>query len=172
MLFYLIVNIHLLHSRTWLYPSKGAQKHIWYIYFENSIQNQFISNTYGICMWPIMDRVATVCMIWKTQKGRFEDSPRAVSWHCKMSVMMLLINKLADWSLIYHKTARTFPQIFCDSLLEDPRGRYGCAPLPLVQLLSFSCSFRGKSCQIIGWRQRLASPVGKFWIRHCSSSNQ
>ena len=27
--------------------------------------------------------------------------------------MTLLINKLADWSPVYHKTARNFPQIFC-----------------------------------------------------------
>ena len=65
--------------------------------------------------------------------------------------------------------------------LEDPRGTRDTAP-NLVQFLSFSCSFRQKSCQIIGfwpklgsWRRfpthpplptPLPAPPGKSLIRH------
>ena len=47
---------------------------------------------------------------------------------------------------------------------------HGRAPgmCPLVQILSFSCSFRQKFCQIIGWYTLLRSwhPSWKSWIRH------
>ena len=35
------------------------------------------------------------------------------------TVIMSLLNKLADWPLKYHKTARTFPQIFCTPSLNE-----------------------------------------------------
>ena len=54
--------------------------------------------------------------------------------------MMSLINKLGDRPPNYHKTARTFPQIFCTPSLEDD-----------VAALRFTC-----------WRIKLTSLINKL----------
>ena len=49
--------------------------------------------------------------------------------------------------------------------------RQGCAPPIWVQILSFSCSFGGKLCKIIGWSLHIycwRPSFEKSWIRHCT----
>ena len=64
----------------------------WHFSFEMQI------GTYISCNW---------CH-W--MKWKLLNSMASRRWRCVMS----LITKLADWSPNYHKTARTFTQIFCN----------------------------------------------------------
>ena len=75
-------------------------------------------------------------------------------------------------SLLFHQVDKRHRIYIIITSVADRR----CPPPPRVRFLSFSCNFREKFGQIIGfcphlWGWRPPPASGKFWIRDCTLIN-